>query len=60
MLLTRDNVLKFVKSQKYVTPTQVSKEFDVVTTIASAALSELVKDLSLKLTYIKFGTTPYY
>jgi len=60
MLLTRDNVLKFVRSQKYVTPTQVAKEFDVVTTIASAALSELVKDTSLKLTFIKYGTTPYY
>lgn len=60
MLLTRDNVLKFVRQKKYVTPTHVAKEFEVVTTIASAALSELVKDLSLKLTYIKFGTTPYY
>lgn len=60
MLLTRDNVLKYVRVQKYVTPTHVAKEFDVTTTIASAALSELVKDLSIKLTHIKFGTTPYY
>ena len=60
MLLTRDNLLKFVRTQKYVTPTHVAKEFEVTTTIASAALSELVKDQSLKLTHIKYGTTPYY
>ena len=60
MLLTKDNLLTFVKTQKFVTPTQTSKEFEVTTTIASAALSELVKDNLIFLTHLKFGTTPYY
>lgn len=60
MLLTKDNLLRFVKEHKYTTPTQVAKEFETTTTIASAALGELANGYDLKTTHIKFGTTPYY
>ena len=60
MLLTKDNILRFVQQHKYTTPTTVSKEFDTTTTIASAALGELADGINLQTTHIKFGTTPYY
>ena len=60
MLLTKDNLLRFVQQQKYTTPTQVAKEFETTTTIASAALGELTNGGGLGSTHIKYGTTPYY
>ncbi|MCH8519743.1 MAG: hypothetical protein LAT82_03225 [Nanoarchaeota archaeon] len=60
MLLTKDNLLRFVQQQKYTTPTTVAKEFETTTTIASAALGELTNGGGLGSTHIKYGTTPYY
>ncbi|MFP4401917.1 MAG: hypothetical protein ACLFPL_01685 [Candidatus Nanoarchaeia archaeon] len=60
MLLTKDNLLRFVKESKYTTPTQVAKEFETTTTIASAALGELTSDSSLLSTHLKYGSSPYY
>ena len=60
MLLTKDNLLRFVQQQKYTTPTIVAKEFETTTTIASAALGELTNGGGLGSTHIKYGTTPYY
>lgn len=60
MILTKDNILRFVQQYKYTTPTTVAREFDTTTTIASAALGELADGINLETTHIKFGTTPYY
>lgn len=60
MLLTKDNILRYVQQHKYTTPTTVAREFDTTTTIASAALGELSDGIHLETTHIKFGTTPYY
>ena len=60
MLLTKDNLLRFVQQHKYTTPTQVAKEFETTTTIASAALGELTNGGGLGSSHIKYGTTPYY
>ncbi|MFT4244274.1 MAG: hypothetical protein ACMXYB_02360 [Candidatus Woesearchaeota archaeon] len=60
MLLTKDNLLRFVQQHKYTTPTHVAKEFETTTTIASAALGELTNGGGLGSSHIKYGTTPYY
>lgn len=60
MILTKDNLLRFVREKKYTTPTKVAEAFDTSTMIASAALSEIVKDKSIALTNLKIGSTPYY
>lgn len=60
MILTKDNLLRFVREKAYVTPTAVSETFDTTTMIASAALSELAKDKLLGITNLKTGTSPYY
>lgn len=60
MILTKDNLLRFVQQQKYVLPTTIANEFDTTTMISSAALSELAKDKSLGITYLKLSTSPYY
>lgn len=60
MILTKDNLLRFVKQQRYVLPTTVASEFDTTTMIASAALSELAKDKVLSITYLKLSSSPYY
>jgi hypothetical protein len=60
MLLTKDNLLRFVKQKKYVIPSDVSSEFETSTMIASAALSELAKDGSVKITHLKLSSSPYY
>ena len=60
MILTKDNLIKFVKQQKTVTPTDVAKEFDTTTMIASATLSELVKEKLILITHLKLSSSPYY
>lgn len=60
MLLTKDNLLRFVRKQKYVIPADVSSEFETSTMIASAALSELAKEGSVKITHLKLSSSPYY
>jgi flagellar biosynthesis GTPase FlhF len=60
MLLTKDNLLKFVAQKKAVTPTDVAETFQTTTMIGSAALSELAKDNHVKISYLKLGSTPYY
>lgn len=60
MILTRDNILRFVREKKYTTPTIISENFDTTTMIASAALSELAKTRELKISFLKYGGTPYY
>ena len=60
MILTKDNLLRFVREKKYLTPTHVAEAFDTSTMIASAALSELAKDKKVAITNIKLGSSPYY
>lgn len=60
MLLTKDNVLKFLREKKYVTPTTISENFETSTMIGSAALSELSKDKLVAITNLKIGSSPYY
>ncbi len=60
MLLTKDNLLRFVRQNKYTTPTQVASDFETSTMIASAALSELAKENSIKITNLKLSSSPYY
>lgn len=60
MILTKDNILRFVREKKYVTPTNIAEAFETTTTIASAALSELSKDKSIAITFFKLSSSPYY
>ncbi|MCB9371116.1 hypothetical protein H6501_05950 [Candidatus Woesearchaeota archaeon] len=60
MILTKDNLLRFVRERKYVTPTHVAEAFDTTTMIGSAALSELVKDKLILVSFLKLGSTPFY
>lgn len=60
MILTKDNLLRFVVEKKFVTPTEVSEKFETSTMIASAALSELSKSKLVKITNLKLGASPYY
>ncbi len=60
MILTKDNLLRFVREHKYVTPTTIAHEFETTTMIASAALSELAREGSLGITYLKLSSSPYY
>lgn len=60
MILTKDNLLRFVKDKKAVTPTMVSEAFDTSTMIASAALSEIAKAKSILITHLKLSSSPYY
>ena len=60
MILTKDNLLRFVVEKKFVTPTEVSETFDTSTMIASAALSELSKSKLVGITNLKLGASPYY
>lgn len=60
MILTKDNLLRFVRENKCATPTQVAESFDTTTMIGSAALSELAKEQLLKISHLKLGSTPYY
>lgn len=60
MILTRDNLLRFIKEQKYVTPTLISEKFETSTMIASAALSDLAKEKLIAITYLKLASSPYY
>jgi len=60
MILTKDNLLRFVREKKYVTPTNIAESFDTTTIIGSAALSGLSKDNLIKITNLKIGSTPYY
>lgn len=59
-MLTRDNLLRFVKDQKATTPTDVAKQFETSTMIASATLSELAKDKLILITHLKLSSSPYY
>lgn len=60
MLLTKDNLVKFVREKKYVTPTIVAESFETTTMIGSAALSELAQAKLVLISNIKIGSTPYY
>ncbi len=60
MILTKDNLLRYVREKKYVTPTNVAENFDTSTTIASAALSEIAKEKTISITYFKLSSSPYY
>lgn len=60
MILTKDNILRFVKEKKAVTPTMIAENFDTSTMIASAALSELAKDKLILITNFKLSSSPYY
>lgn len=60
MILTKDNILRFVKERKAVTPTMIAESFDTSTMIASAALSELAKDKLIGITEFKLSSSPYY
>ncbi len=60
MILTKDNLLRFLTEKKYLTPTDVAEQFETTTMIASAALSEIVKDKKAQITNLKHGSTPYY
>ena len=60
MLLTKENLLRFVRERKYTLPIDVSKNFETSTIIASAALSELVSNKIIELTYLKSGGSPFY
>lgn len=60
MLLTKDNLLRYVREKKFVTPTTVSEVFDTSTMIASAALSGLSKEKHISITFLKLSSSPYY
>jgi len=60
MILTKDNLLRYVKEKKAVTPTMVSESFETTTMIASAALSELAKEKLINITHLKLSSSPYY
>ena len=60
MLLTKDNLVKFVREKKYVTPTIIAESFETTTMIGSAALSELSQSKIVAISNIKIGSTPYY
>lgn len=60
MLLTKDNLVKFVREKKYVTPTTIAESFETTTMIGSAALSELAQAKIVAITNIKLGSSPYY
>jgi hypothetical protein len=60
MILTKDNLLRYIKQEKAVIPSSVAQVFDTTTTMASAALSELAKDKLIKITYLKLSSSPYY
>lgn len=60
MLLTKDNLLRFVREKKYTTPALVAEAFETNTMIASAALSELSKEKLVAITHLKLSSSPYY
>jgi hypothetical protein len=60
MLLTKDNVLRFIREKKAVIPTDIAENFETTTMIASAVLSELAKDNLIKITHLKLASSPYY
>jgi flagellar biosynthesis GTPase FlhF len=60
MILTKDNLLRYIRKNKAVTPTIVAESFETTTTIASAALSELAKEKLVAITYLKLSSSPYY
>ena len=60
MILTKDNLLRYIRENKAVTPTIVAESFETTTTIASAALSELAKEKLVAITYLKLSSSPYY
>jgi hypothetical protein len=60
MILTKDNLIRFVREKKAVTPTEVAESFETTTMIASAALSELAKENLVKITHLKLASSPYY
>lgn len=60
MILTRDNLLNFIRQNKYTIPMSVAESFDTTTMIASAALSDLAKEKLIGITHLKLSTSPYY
>ncbi len=60
MILTKDNLLRFIKENKLVTPTIIAENFDTSTMMASTALSELSKDKLIGISHFKLSSSPYY
>ena len=60
MLFTKDNLVKFLKEKKYLTPTNVSSQFEINTMISSATLGEIATEGIAKITYLKVGSSPIY
>ena len=60
MLLTKDNLVRFIREKKFVLPQQVSENFETTTIVASATLCELVKDNLVGITNLKLASSPYY
>ena len=60
MLLTKDNLIKFIREKKAVLPSQIAEEFETTTTIASATLSELSKEKKVLITDLKLSSSPFY
>jgi hypothetical protein len=60
MILTKDNLLRFVREKKAVTHAMVAEAFETSTMIASAALSEIAKEKHIAITYLKGASSPYY
>ena len=60
MILTKDNLLNFVKQNGAVIPSDVATVFETTTMIASASLSELSKANLIAITKLKLSSSPYY
>lgn len=60
MILTKDNLLRYVREKRAVTSTMVAEVFDTTTMIASAALSDVAKDKTIAITHLKLSSSPYY
>ena len=60
MLLTKENLIRYLRERKYLLPIDVSKEFDTTTTIASAALSDITSEKYIGITTLKSGGSPFY
>ena len=60
MFFTKDNVLNFIKGEKYVVPADIASKFNITTTLSSVTLSQLVKEKKIFSTSIKAGENPYF
>ena len=60
LVAKRDRVVNIVRSEGPLLPVTVAKKLDLNITFASAILSELVDNKSLKITSVKYGGSPFY